>query len=121
MRKKILLVDDSKTILSSLGNFLTQADYEVFSTTNGREAIEIAKNRHPHIIILDVFMPDMGGEEVGASLSRDPSTNKIPVIYLTGMLSKEEEASLRDSGRHYMAKPIDGTELIEKIEEILSG
>jgi DNA-binding response OmpR family regulator len=119
--KKILVVEDEQETLAHLSNILKRSNYEVISTSKGSEAVGLAKGSQPDLIILDIVMPDMSGGDVAAALSEDPTTAGIPIIYLTGILTKEEELSIRKAGRHFiMAKPTTGKEVLEKVEQVLS-
>lgn len=119
--KKILLVDDEEDILISLGSILKRNNYEVISTTKGKEALELTKRLSPDLIILDLLMPDMDGTEVALALEKDFSTKDIPLIFLTGMLTKKEELPEKKTGRHHyaIAKPVTTTELLKVIESAL--
>jgi len=119
--KKILVVDDEAEALNALSNILRRDKYEVFSTTKGREAVELAKENKPDLIILDIVMPDLSGDSVAAILSEDPSTANIPIIFLTGLLSKEEVPPMEKIKRHYVvAKPVTGREVLDMVKKVLS-
>ena len=120
--KKILLVDDDADLLTHLSDILRYAHYEVISTTKGQEAVDLAKDKdsQPDLIILDIVLPDMDGGEVAYRLSRDPSTSGIPIVYLTGIIKKEEESSFKMIGeRHVLIKPVSMDELLETIGRVL--
>ena len=118
--RKILIVDDEQEVLVYLSNILKRANYEVISTPRGKEAVELAINRRPDLIILDIVMPDMGGSEVAALLVGNPTTANIPILFLTGILTKQEEYSVRKFDRNYvMAKPVTGGELLEMVGKII--
>lgn len=121
--KKILVVDDEEEILIPVTNILRRANYEVIATTKGKQAVELAINQRPDLIILDIVLPDMGGSEIVVALYNNPSTANIPIILLTGILTKQEEEFLGEkTGKHYiMAKPITGKELLGKVREVLYG
>ena len=120
--KKILVVDDEQETLSHISNILERANYEVIATTKGKQALELANGLKPDLIILDVVLPDMEGSEVAAALSENPSTDCIPIIFLTGIITKKEESLVKKAGRHYvMAKPTTGRELLEMIGSVLPG
>ncbi len=122
-RKKILVVDDEPEVLVHLSNILKRANYEVVATTKGKEAVELAMRLKPDLIILDIVMPDMGGSEVAAVLTTEPSTTSIPIIFLTGILTKQEEETLGGkAGRRYViAKPATGEEILQMINKIFSS
>lgn len=118
--KKILVVEDEQETLTHLSNILKRSNYEVISTTRGSEAVGLAKHYQPDLIILDIVIPDMSGSEVAATLLEDSTTTSIPIIYLTGILTKEEELRIKKTGRYYIvAKPITGKEILEKVKQVL--
>ncbi|MCK4390450.1 MAG: response regulator [Desulfobacterales bacterium] len=121
--KKILVVDDEEELLTLLSDILKRANYEVISTTRGKEAIELAINRRPDVVILDIGLPDMDGTEVAAVFGGNPSTADIPIIFLTGIITKQEEESVgRKTGKHYIiAKPVRVKVLLEMVSKVLSS
>ncbi len=122
MAKKILVVDDEKNVLMVLGETLSGAGYDVIKADNGSDAIAMARGEHPDLILLDLMMPEMDGSAVAETLENDPATKDIPVIFLTGLLTKEEEkGSHIRGGKHFIAKPYDAEELLEVIGECLRG
>jgi DNA-binding response OmpR family regulator len=119
--KKILVVDDEKDVLFMLEKRLTAEGYSVITTTNGTNAIALAKSQHPDIIILDVVMPGMDGGEVAAKLREHSLTRSIPVIFLTALLTKTEEyqGNHTISSNITFAKPFDTEELLAQIKGLL--
>jgi DNA-binding response OmpR family regulator len=120
-KKKILVVDDEKDVLFMLEKRLTAEGYSVITTTNGTNAVALAKSQHPDIIILDVLMPGMDGGEVAAKLNEHPLTRSIPVIFLTALLTKTEEYQRNHtiSSNITFAKPFDTEELLAQIKGLL--
>ncbi len=118
--KKILVVDDEEDVLTPLCNILRRSGYDVSSTTRGREAVKLAMEILPDLIILDIVLPDMGGSEVASTLIGNPPTADIPIIFLTGILTREEETNIGSlSGRsHVVAKPITGHELLDMVNKV---
>lgn len=121
--KKILVVDDDPEILELLSNILSRANYEVVTVPRGQEVMELANSQKPDLIILDIVMPDLGGSEVSSALMASPNTANIPVIFLTGIMSKQEERSvdIKDSKRCVLAKPTTPEELLRTINKLLSN
>lgn len=78
--KKILIVDSNDAFRESLRQFITGLGHEVFEAATGQEAIEKACNIHPELIMMDVRLPGMNGDEVTARLKRNMSTRHIPVV-----------------------------------------
>ena len=86
----ILITDDEKTNLDILGSFLSPT-YNLLMSRSGPHALELAKEHKPDLILLDVLMPEMSGFEVISKLKESEETDKIPVIFTTGLTSVEEE------------------------------
>jgi CheY-like chemotaxis protein len=118
----ILIVDDEEDALWMLGKRLTAEGYSVIAATNGTDAIALAKSQHPDIIILDIVMPGMDGDEAAAKLREHPLTRSIPVIFLTALLTKTEEHQRNhtiSSSITFFAKPFDTEELLAQIKGLL--
>lgn len=114
--KKILIVDDDEVFLKMLEKTLVSSGYSVSLATNGKDAVDAAKDWHPQLIILDIMMPEMDGGEVALVLEKDPITQNIPIIFMTSLLKKEDENKLAYSQkRSYMAKPYNKDELLAEI------
>jgi len=121
-KKQILIAYDELGVLSVLEKRLAAEGYSVITTSIGKDVIGLAKSKCPDLIILDLEMLDMYGEDIARMLRDEPETKTIPVIFLTGMFPKEEE---RKGGRvvagHVLfEKPYDILELVTAIEELLS-
>lgn len=121
--KKILVVDDEEETLVHLSNILKRSNYEVVSTAKGKEALKLAAELLPDLIILDIVLPDMGGSEVASALVGNPPTAQIPIIFLTGILTKQEGESIggKAGQRYVIAKPATAEELLEIVSKALSG
>ena len=118
--KKILVVDDDRVFLKILDERLSSSGLSVAYSTNGKDAISMAKERQPDLIILDVVMPEMNGVETANVLENDPSTKDIPIIFITALLSQDElEKRGPISGRTSFSKPVDIDLLLEEIKNIL--
>ena len=107
-QQTVLVVDDSKTNIAVLAEVLRQ-DYTVRAATGGEKALEIAFSENsPDLILLDVVMPDMDGYEVCARLKADPRTKNIPIIFITGKESEEDEIKGFELGASdYITKPFN--------------
>ncbi len=117
-QKKILIVDDDFVNLQMLRKIFDNNEYSIIQATGGFEAIEVAKKDLPDLIILDIVMPDMDGGEVANVLKKDPSTKKIPIIFLSSLIKKEEEkCSSSREGVYLMGKPFDRVELLRRVKE----
>ena len=121
MKKLILIVEDTKTIVMVEKMMLSGHGYEIKIAENGSKGLEMAKTVAPDIILLDVVMPEMDGIEMCRRLRQDKTTADIPVIMVTtrGEPEEVEEAFLAGCN-DYVTKPIDKLELLEKIEKYIS-
>jgi CheY-like chemotaxis protein len=119
MTKKILIVDDEADVLSVLTKRLSGAGYQVIQAQDGRKALALAKKEMPSLIVLDIMMPGMSGAQVGADLKNDPATKDIPVIFLTCLLTRDEEGNIghEHGGNFFVAKPYRAEEFLQIIRE----
>lgn len=121
-QKTILIADDEPYLLIILEKTLTDEGYTVVTAKNGEEALYLAINLCPDLIILDVSMPDMQGGEVAGHLRDNPETADIPVMFLTALLSKEQEEKEGNiiGGHTFMAKPYELEDLLSTVNNLLS-
>ncbi len=121
-KKKILVIDDEETLREIVKFYLeTTKRYEVSGAASGREGIAIAKRNQPDLILLDILMPEMSGNDVMEHLMDDIATRNIPVIFLTGVISKEDISTQGGvvGGRRFIAKPVASEELIQVLDSVL--
>ncbi len=124
--KKILVVDDEKEVLDMLDKKLSTEGYIVILATRGKEAIAKTKLYLPDLILMDIVLPDIHGSEAVKLIKENPQTRKIPVIFLSGIVSKEEnnlgKLTVTVDGRDYVAipKPFYFNELLEEIDKKIS-
>ena len=120
-QKTLLIVDDSPDNIQLLSGVLKQ-HYKVKAATRGDRALKIAqKTPPPDLILLDVVMPEMDGYEVCQQLKNNPQTMNIPVVFISGNISAEEQQKGLDMGAGaYMGKPVDSSQLLETIERLLA-
>jgi CheY-like chemotaxis protein len=86
------------------GRALSRAGFEVSSAADGEEALKVAKDKHPDIILLDMLLPKISGPEVLKALKANPATEDIPVIVLTSLSQKNEEKLLHEGATAYFEK-----------------
>ena len=121
-RKKILLVDDSNTILMMEKFILKNDPYDLVTASNGAEAVAKAAEYRPHLILLDVMMPKMGGFEACRLIRANPATQSIPVIMVTTRGEATNIESGWESGcNDYVTKPINAIELLAKVRSLLGA
>ena len=117
--QKILVVDDSKTELHHLSDLLGKSGFSVRTAENGEEAMKRLGEDKPDLILMDVVMPGTNGFEATRAITRDERTRGIPVIICTGKDGSTDRLwGLRQGAKDYVTKPIDSSELIEKITAI---
>jgi len=117
---KILLVDDEADILEFLSYNLKRAGYNVFTANNGRDAIKLAKQYLPHLIILDVMMPEMDGIETCEEIRKQPALNNTVVAFLTARSEDYSQiAGFEAGGDDYIAKPIKPKVLLSRVSALL--
>jgi DNA-binding response OmpR family regulator len=119
-RKKILLVDDSSTILMVEQMILTKGQYELLTARDGEEAIAKAATELPDLILMDVVMPGMSGFEACRRIRESDGTRNTPIIMVTTRGEAQSVEAGFDSGcNDYVTKPINGTELLAKLRNLL--
>jgi two-component system, OmpR family, alkaline phosphatase synthesis response regulator PhoP len=117
---KILIVDDEQDILDFLGYNLKKDGFEVHTATNGRDAIEIAKKIIPHLIVLDVMMPEMDGIETCRELREIPELKSTMIAFLTARNEDYSQIAGFDVGADdYITKPIKPRVLTSRIKALL--
>ena len=118
---KILVVDDVANNLDVLCPLLEDVGYRLFVANNGATAIDLANRLSPDLILLDVMMPDMNGYEVCQHLKADPTTQHIPVIFLTAQNDTQSLVTgFEVGGVDYISKPFQKSELLVRIENHLT-
>jgi DNA-binding response OmpR family regulator len=121
-RKKILLVDDSGTILMMEKMILSREPYELVTARDGLEAVQKAASERPDLILLDVVMPNLTGFEALKQLRAAEATRETPVIMVTTRGEADNVESGYASGcSDYITKPIDSVELLAKVRNYLAG
>jgi CheY-like chemotaxis protein len=94
---RILLAEDSRFLRLATERALARAGYDVCSAVDGEEAVRLARERLPDLILLDMLLPKMSGLDVLTALKKETSTKRIPVVIMTAM-SKANAARLQDEG-----------------------
>lgn len=117
---KILVVDDSPTMLSGTTKILEAANHEVIQAEGGKEGIEKASSGHPDLILMDIVMPDLSGFQATRTITSAAETKHIPVIMLS---TKDQETDMlwatRQGASDYIVKPPNEKELLAKIDKLL--
>ena len=117
-KKKILVVDDSRTALFMVTTILRKERYELVTASDGEQALEMAASERPDLILMDVIMPRKTGFEACRELKRREDTKGIPVILVTTRGEGENvEAGFQSGCNDYVTKPINALELLTKVRE----
>lgn len=117
---RILVVDDSPTVVAVLGRMLTQARYEPYAVDSGEAALESLNERIPDLVFLDIVLPGMSGFAVLRALRRDPRTANVPVIMISGNLKATEEFyGQRIGADDFMKKPFGRSEVFSRIQRLV--
>lgn len=104
VKTKILLVDDSKFLRLATARALARAGYDVFTASDGEEALKRARAQKPDVILLDMLLPKITGPDVLKALKKDPETADIAVVAFTGMSNKNAERLQQDGAAAYLEK-----------------
>jgi signal transduction histidine kinase/serine phosphatase RsbU (regulator of sigma subunit) len=117
---EILVVDDNLTNLEVMRELLRSAGYPVVTCSGGREGLERIREQPPDLLLLDLMMPDVSGEDVLKAIRSDASLADMPVVLLTARASQEDRLlGLRLGADDYLAKPVDSGELLLRVRNSL--
>lgn len=123
MKKKdirILLVDDEADILEIVGYNLAQEGYQIITASNGKEAVAKARKELPHLIIMDVMMPEMDGMEAVETIRKMPEMANVIITFLTARSEDYSQVAGFDAGADdYITKPIKPKLLVSKVKALL--
>lgn len=115
--RTILVVDDEEKIVEVVRTYLGKADYKVYSATNGKEALELFEKLSPALVVLDLMLPDISGEEVCKAIRRKSRT---PVIMLTARSAEESVLNGLEIGADdYVIKPFSPRQLVARVDAVL--
>ena len=116
---KILYVEDNDDNVYMLKNRLSRAGFTVVVATNGVQGIAMAASEQPDLILMDLTLPDIDGEEATRRIKADPATRRIPVIALTAnAMAADREKALAAGCDDFDTKPVDMPRLLGKIEAL---
>lgn len=116
MNSRILIIEDEVEITNGIRYFLEDSNYVVEVAETGLAGLRVAVKNPPHLIILDLNLPDISGFEICKTLREDPDFDKIPIIVLTGDNESSDRTKAFDLGADdYIAKPFDFKELLSRV------
>ncbi len=115
----ILIVDDVESNRHLMRSFFQSTDHQLLEATDGFEGITLAKQHHPDLIIMDILMPNLDGQEATYWLRNDPDTASIPILILTASLMNETRSQLEGYCQGFLTKPLIKADLVEALKAIL--
>jgi len=120
MAKKILVVDDDRSLVKIVESKLQGAGYEVITAHDCVTGLQRVAEETPDLVVLDIMMPGMDGTRMGEIMHNDRMTRRIPIIFLSAILTKEEAALTGHvlANDLILAKPFDGDELLAMIQNV---
>ena len=119
---RVLVVDDEADVLLLCRLNLQQRGHEVLEASEGSRALELAEDRHPDVIVLDLMLPGMTGYEVLETLKQNEQTSDIPILVLTAKsLRADRDRSHGLGAADFLTKPFLPTELCDLVDRLLSG
>lgn len=121
MKKKILVIDDQEDLLELTRRLLQSNGYEAVTSSDGTNALNLIKKELPHLVLMDMIMPDKDGGEICQEIKSDAALHHIPVILTTGWMVDETEYSDKEliGADDYLMKPFEIDDLLAKIEHLL--
>jgi two-component system, cell cycle response regulator DivK len=120
-RKKVLIVEDNDLNMKLFNDLLVAHGYGTLQTKDGTEALALARQHRPDLILMDIQLPEVSGLQVTQWIKSDDILRSIPVIAVTAFAMKGDEEKIRDGGcEAYIAKPISVSSFLKTVERFLS-
>jgi two-component system cell cycle response regulator DivK len=118
--KTVLVVEDNDLNMKLFHDLLEAHGYNILQTKDGMEALQLARQHHPDLILMDIQLPEVSGLEVTKWLKEDEKLKSIPVIAVTALAMKGDEEKIREGGcEAYIAKPISVTSFLQTVERFI--
>src|SRR6267378_6612769 len=119
-KRRVLLADDDPGLRRLIGTTLGTDHFDLLQAVDGEEALRIAQQQHPELVLLDVNMPKMDGFEVCRFLKTDPETSGIKIVMITARATDVDRARGREAGADdYFIKPFSPIQLLNKVYALL--
>jgi len=120
-RKKVLIVEDNELNMKLFHDLIEACGHDTLETRDGIEALKLAREHHPDLILMDIQLPEVSGLEVTRWLKEDDDLRAIPVVAVTAFAMKGDEEKIRSGGcEAYIAKPISVSNFLETIGRFLA-
>jgi two-component system cell cycle response regulator DivK len=122
MSKTVMIVEDNELNMKLFHDLLEANGYRTIQTRNGMEALALAREHHPDLILMDIQLPEVSGLDVTRWIKEDETIRHIPVIAVTAFAMKGDEERIREGGcEAYLSKPISVMKFIETVRHFLGG
>ena len=119
MPKTILIVEDDEMSMKLENDLLQAHGYDTLQSVDGKDAIQLAREHHPDLIIMDIQLPGVSGMEYTKMLKADDQLKDIPVLAVTAFAMKGDEEKIRAAGcDDYIAKPISDPHFLETVDKL---
>src|SRR6266851_5162794 len=119
--KTVLIVEDNELNMKLFHDLLEAHGYDTLQTKDGMEALKLARQHRPDLILMDIQLPEVSGLEVTKWIKEDDELRSIPIIAVTAFAMKGDEEKIREGGcEAYIAKPISVANFLEVVERFLS-
>jgi two-component system cell cycle response regulator DivK len=120
MAKTILIVEDNELNMKLFHDLLEAHNFKTLQTRDGNDALALAKEHHPDLILMDIQLPGVSGLEITRQIKADDEIKSIPIVAVTAFAMKGDEDRIRESGcEAYIAKPIHIDELISTVQRFI--
>ena len=120
MAKKVLIVEDNELNMKLFHDLLEAQGYDILETREGLQALSLAREHHPDLILMDIQLPEISGLEVTKWLKEDDELAAIPVVAVTAFAMKGDEERIREGGcEAYISKPISVVHFLDTIRKLL--
>ena len=120
MTKTVLIVEDNELNMKLFHDLLDAHGYETIQTRNGMEALALAREHRPDLILMDIQLPEVSGLEVTKWLKEDDALRSIPVVAVTAFAMKGDEERIREGGcEAYLSKPISVATFLDTIRQFI--
>jgi two-component system cell cycle response regulator DivK len=120
MAKKVLIVEDNELNMKLFHDLLDAQGYETLQTREGLQALALAREHHPDLILMDIQLPEISGLEVTKWLKEDEDLASIPVVAVTAFAMKGDEERIREGGcEAYISKPISVVHFLDTIRRLM--
>ncbi|MFA6600605.1 MAG: response regulator [Candidatus Omnitrophota bacterium] len=120
MKKKILVVDDEPALLKVTLLRLNKSGYDAFGAADAPKGLDMARRRMPDLIVLDVLLPGMDGDEVAKTLKKDKQLKNTPILLMSAEVETLAERARESGADGYLYKPFEAQELLDMIGKRLA-